>query len=88
MAFYSIVASKQRLLGSLIPLGLELIVEQSKPALDMAGDDETEFIINERTKSYVTERVDMLADKTNDETIKKITDTISEGIKEGESIGT
>lgn len=83
---FSILASKQRLMGVLVPLGLELMADQAKPAFDMAGDDETVLIVNDRIRKYIVDRVDHLADETSDFTVKEITDSLSEGILAGEAL--
>ena len=83
---FNALASKARLLGVLTPITLDLINQQAKLALEMADDDQTKFQLNKRVRDYVHDRIDKLADATNDFTIKKIEDTIGHGIQEGESI--
>lgn len=83
---FDVNVAKQRLLGMLVPFGVEILRQTALFALDVANDTDTEFEINEQIIKYVNERVNRFADATNDETIKQIEATITEGVKAGESI--
>ena len=83
---FNIATSKSRLLGILTPIALDLINEQAILALEMANDSETEFRLNKKVRDYTHNRIDKLASKTNDITIRNIRNTISEGIRDGESL--
>lgn len=78
--------SKARLVKFLYPLGINLMIEQSKWAFEMAGDDETQFVVDREVQLYITHRIIKLAESTNDVTILKIRKTIGDGIAAGESI--
>jgi HK97 family phage portal protein len=83
---FNVDEAKARMQALLIPLGIEIMSSQAEPAFDLAGDDESEFQINQRVRDYVTRRVDKLADNTNDETIRKINQSLADGIAAGESL--
>lgn len=83
---FDIDASKKRIVGSFFPMGVEIMREAAKFALDVADDEDTQFEINQRVVEYVTERTVRFAKATNDETVKKLDKTIAQGIAEGENI--
>lgn len=83
---FNIEASKQRLIGTFVPLGIELMKDQSKFAFELADEPDLELEVNDRVRDYIQNRIDHMASSTNDETIKKIRDSITEGIQEGESL--
>ena len=60
--------------------------EQAALALQVAGDSETEFEINRRVRSYISDRVERFVQSTDDETVKEIEKTIAQGVQSGESI--
>lgn len=70
-----------------LSLGIELMREQAKVALNAAGDEETIFAINERVKRFIEERVNLFATEFDNETIAYIKTSLAVGYKEGESIG-
>ena len=83
---FDIEVSKQRIVGTLIPLGIQLMTEAAKLALDLADDTDTEFLIDERVKEYIRDRIERLADLMNTATISLLEESIADGIKEGESL--
>lgn len=83
---FDVVVSKQRILGTFIPLGITLMREAAKFAFDVADDNDTEFEINERITNYITERVTRFADEMNEVTISKLDESIAEGIAQGENL--
>lgn len=83
---FDVDASKQRIVGTLFPLGVELMKAAAKIALELAGDTETDLNITNNITEYIRDRIDRLATNTNDETIKSIEAAISEGTANGESV--
>lgn len=83
---FDVDASTQRIVGNLVPMGLELMEEAAQYALDIADDADRQFEITQAIKDYVQQRILKLADATNDETIQAIEAAIAEGISQGESV--
>jgi HK97 family phage portal protein len=81
---FDVVASKGRIMTTLVPFGTELMKESGKIAM---GESNQEFQINQRVREYISNRVSKLADSTNDITIKQIDKTVTEGLMKGEDIG-
>jgi HK97 family phage portal protein len=79
-------AADARLITVLNPLGIQLVSEVAKIALGMAGDDDTEFLIDEHVTNYVYERVGRIVPEMNTQTINSIEASIAEGIAQGESV--
>jgi HK97 family phage portal protein len=84
--YFDVDASQQRIMGTLLPMGQELMKAAALYALEVANDTATQFSITEEIQRYVHERIDKMARATNDDTIASITDTIGEGISQGESV--
>lgn len=70
----------------LTPVQLELLNEQGKIALLIAGADDLNFEIREDIKKKVSDSLDRMAKEFNDDTIDKLKTTLTEGIAEGESL--
>lgn len=83
---FDVDASQKRIQGTFVPLGIELMQAAAELALEIADDKETEFLINQQIQKYLQDRTQKFAVATNDETIMQIEATISEGIKQGESV--
>lgn len=83
---FDLNASKTRIVGSLVPFGIELMKESAKFAFDLANDPDNELEVDESVKRYIHDRVDTFATATNDESVKAIEQTIAEGVADGESI--
>lgn len=83
---FDVSKSNNRIVGNLTPALLELVIEQAKLALELADDDETEFRITDEINRYINERLNKMADGTNNLTIEKLKESLSEGILNGESI--
>lgn len=83
---FNLNESKKQFITTLFPVTVELMKEQAQHAFDMAEDAETELLINQRIKDYINKRISKFADSTNEETVKTIIDSISEGIINGESV--
>lgn len=83
---FDVTASRGRLMGRLMPLTIEMMRAQSEFAFDLTGDEDLEFQVNERVIAYVRDRIDHFAETTNDETIRLIEETISEGIQQGDTL--
>jgi len=83
---FDLQASKERIVGLFIPMGIELMRQAAKFALDVAGDTDTQFEINARVKEYITDRVDRFGEDMNDETKKQLEATILEGMTNGENL--
>lgn len=83
---FDVNKANNRIVGSLTPALLELVIEQAKLALDLADDNETEFRITDEIKRYINERLNKMADGTNNLTIEKLKESLSEGILNGESV--
>lgn len=83
---FNLLASKGRIIATLIPFGYELMKEAAKFAFDLADDPDNELIINQKVREYIRARIDKLADETNDFTINEIEQTIAEGVANGDSV--
>lgn len=83
---FAVGVSKGRLEGAFTPLVIALMKESAKFALDLAGDEDTELEITEAINQDIIKRVNRFADSANDVTIKAIEKTITEGVKNSESI--
>lgn len=83
---FNVDTAQQRLIGKLLPMGLQLMGEAAKIAFELIGDDETEFLIDQKVQDYIHDRVTRLAIAVNDKTIQLLEATISEGLKEGENL--
>lgn len=83
--FFDINASTNRLIGSLVPLTLDIMQDQSENAFDIVGVNPRP-LDQERLRQIARERIERFANHTNDETLRLIGDSIGEGIAEGESI--
>lgn len=83
---FDIDASKRRITGTLIPLGIELMKTVAQIAFGMADDDETDLVLTDDIRDYITDRIERLAQNTNDQTIKIIEEEIAEGTQDGDSI--
>lgn len=74
------------LLEALTPVLEDLGKNQGALALQFAGDDEGEFILNARYKKYVETRTKKMAQNFNNETLDKLNKTLAEGIQAGENL--
>lgn len=74
------------LLEALTPVLEDLGEKQGALALQFAGDDEGEFILNARYRKYVEQRTGKMAQNFNNETIDKLNKTLAEGIQAGENL--
>lgn len=83
---FDLEVSKERITGSLVPMGLQIMQEASKLALEMANDKETEFLIDARIRDYIDDRIERLAIDTNEQTRKALTQSIAQGVKDGENL--
>lgn len=83
---FDIEASKERIIGALLPIGLELMTQAARLALDLANDTDTEFLVDQRVQEYVRDRTERLAGLMNTATITLLEQSIAEGIKNGESL--
>lgn len=84
---FDIDASKQRIVGSLVPFGIEVMEQAAKFAFDLADDPDASLELNASVLDFIHDRVDRFAEATNDETVRSIEDTIAQGVADGESIG-
>lgn len=84
---FDVEASKGRITGKLTPVATALLKEAGDYALTLTDDNLTEIQITQRVNDFVRERIELLADNTNDLTILEIEKTISEGVLNGESVG-
>lgn len=82
---FDVVASKNRLIASLMPLSIEMMKSQAEFAIDLT-DNEFVFEVNERMLAYVRDRIDHWADYTNDQTLRELEQAIAEGIVQGDSL--
>jgi HK97 family phage portal protein len=71
---------------TLAPLLVELMKDLSKEAFKLAGNDSGVLDIDVQLMQIVNGRIQRFADKTNDDTIKNIEDTITEGLANNETI--
>lgn len=83
---FNVDASKQRIIGTLVPLGFQLMKEAASLAFDLADDNLTNFVISEKIKEYITDRVDRMITDTNQLTKDKIEEAILLGTQSGESV--
>lgn len=83
---FDVDASKQRIVGSLVPFGIELMEEAAKFAFDLADDPDANLELNASVLDFIHDRVDRFAEATNDETVRSIESTIAQGVADGESI--
>lgn len=83
---FDVEASTTRLVGNLTPLSITLIQEAAKYAFDMADDQKSKLVIDEKIQKFIHDRIMRLAQDTNDETIKIIEETITQGVKDGDSV--
>lgn len=80
-------ASKNRLVGKLLPLGVELMKASAKVAFDVANDPDSEFEVDQQVNAYLHDRIIRMAGGMNDETTKQLHASLAEGIKNGEALG-
>ena len=81
---FDVDASKQRIIGTLVPYGIELMRQAASFAFDLADDPDSELQLNQSVLAFIHDRVDRLATATNDETILAIESTIAQGVADGE----
>jgi HK97 family phage portal protein len=84
---FNVEASKQRIVGRFVPLGISLMKEAAKFAFDLANDPDTELQIGTAIKEYIHNRVELFAVSMNDDSIRAIEQTISQGVADGEGLG-
>lgn len=70
----------------LYPILQECYMESGALALIFAGDEESVFKISDAQKIAVTDNLKRMAKNYNEETIEKLTATLSAGLQEGESL--
>lgn len=85
---FDVEASGARLQSTLSPISLKLMAEAARLALGMADDNKTEFDINERVKLFIHDRIEKMSQGVNEQTIKQLSESISEGIAAGENTAT
>lgn len=66
---------------------LSLAEQQGPLALLFAGDEDSEFFISETLKQNLTDSTLAMANNFNDETLSKLTDSLNQGMADGEGIG-
>lgn len=71
--------------GTLLPLSESVMQDQAKLALEFAGDTETEFTFTVTMRDALDDRIRKFADDTNEETRKRLRDSIGEGLLNGEN---
>ncbi len=64
--------SKERFVSILHPITSELMLDQALEAMMIAGDTETEFILNDATRQFINDRIERFATDTDQETIDLI----------------
>lgn len=69
------------------PVLLDMYTVQGGLALVFAGDDESEFKITDQATRAMHESTRRMAKNYNQETIELLTDTLSEGLAQGEALG-
>lgn len=83
---FDVEVSKSRLSGTLYSMGLQLMQESAQLAFELAGDDNTDLLVNQAVQLYLRERVERMVDNVNGQTITELSESIAQGIKEGENI--
>ena len=83
---FDVEVSKNRLIGKLLPAGIEIMRQAAKIALGIIDDIDTEFEINQRITTYVKDRVSRMATAMNEETLAQLQATIAQGVKDGENL--
>lgn len=83
---FDVTASKRRLVARLMPFTTELMRSQAQFAFDLTGDEDLELEVTQRMIAYIHDRIDRFSTSANDETIHNIEATITEGIKDGDSL--
>jgi len=74
----------------LTPTMIDMYKQQGQSALDFfadeLGESELLFDVSQRVQSHIKERITRMAEGTNQETLDKLTESITEGINAGETI--
>jgi hypothetical protein len=76
----------KKFMDSLSPVILELIQEAGQEALQFAGADELEFLVDKAAQDAIIDRLKRSSTSYNDATIKKLSKTLAEGFANDESI--
>lgn len=69
------------------PVLLDMYMTQGALALVFAGDEESEFKVTEAAQKAMHENTRRMAKNYNQETIDRLSDTLSEGLANGEALG-
>lgn len=69
------------------PVLLDMYATQGALALIFAGDEESDFVITQQAEKAMHESTRRMAKNYNQETIDRLTDTLSEGLANGEALG-
>jgi SPP1 gp7 family putative phage head morphogenesis protein len=83
---FDVDASQRRILGTFIPMGLQLMIDAAKYAFNIADDPDNQLDITEKLRQLIADRVSKFASNTNDETIKLLESSLADGIQAGESV--
>ena len=84
--FFDKIKSDGQFLTLLRPAILDMMSELSKQAFALADNPEGILDLDMELMQIVNERIQRFAQKTNDETILSITDTITEGLARNETV--
>lgn len=71
--------------GVLAPLSEEVMKDQAKIALEFANDDQTQFEITQDTRNMLEDRITKFANDTDEETRRRLQESITEGVMNGEN---
>lgn len=83
---FDIEIAKSRLSGVLYPMGIQLMQEAAEFALELVNDNETDFLIDQRVQEYLRDRVNRMVEGVNEQTITELSESIAQGIKDGENL--
>lgn len=76
----------KKFMDSLSPVVLQLIQEAGQEALQFAGVEDMEFLIDQAAKDAIIDRLKRSSTNFNDDTISKLSKTLAEGFANDESI--
>lgn len=76
-----------KFLEKLLPTLFDLYGTQGALALIFAGDEDSEFIITNAMRAFITNSTAKMAGNFNEDTLEALNTTLTEGIQAGESLG-